>query len=326
VSDEPFHIATDEEISRLRMNEDYSTLVGPDGWWTFLGEPEDCTWSRDGRDVVDMLNKQAAEIARLTAERDASIAHRSATNEEIKKLHAVIKSKGFSVEDSVALHETRSEAARLTAELHRLAHGADIEGDGMCPHALEAANLRAELAAARTVPADVEALIKEVTDGALEAGSCSALGHTYSLTKDPTWTVPRLKATIARAISEARAAAVSDFIDGHAKRLCEQAGESWEAERTKLGCWPGAVREVLDMLFATPAGLIVDGRSRQAERARAATPSTVGGLLATARCSCTHEAGDSRCDAHPSCSECGAASARPVDGCEACRGTLSKGG
>jgi hypothetical protein len=187
VSDEPFHIATDEEISRLRMNEDYSTLVGPDGWWTFLGEPEDCTWSRDGRDVVDMLNKQAAEIARLTAERDASIAHRSATNEEIKKLHAVIKSKGFSVEDSVALHETRSEAARLTAELHRLAHGADIEGDGMCPHALEAANLRAELAAARAVPADVEALIKEVTDGALEAGSCSALGHTYSLTKDPTW-------------------------------------------------------------------------------------------------------------------------------------------
>ena len=71
----------------------------------------------------------------------------------------------------------------------------------------EIARLTAELAAARAVPADVEALIKEVTDGALEAGSCSALGHTYSLTKDPTWTVPRLKAAIARAISEARAAA-----------------------------------------------------------------------------------------------------------------------
>ncbi len=152
--------------------------------------------------------------------------------------------------------------AELCAEAERL------RGDNLNLHPdLDAARAllataTAELAAARAVPADVEALIKEVTDGALEAGSCSALGHTYSLTKDPTWTVPRLKAAIARAISEARAAA----------------------------------------------------------------PSTVGGLLAAARCSCTHEAGDSRCDAHPSCSECGAASARPVDGCEACRGTLSKGG
>jgi len=44
------------------------------------------------------------------------------------------------------------------------------------------------------------------------------------------------------------------------------------------------------------------------------------------RCSCTHEAGDSRCDAHPTCSECGASTTRPVDGCEACRGPLPKGG
>ena len=44
------------------------------------------------------------------------------------------------------------------------------------------------------------------------------------------------------------------------------------------------------------------------------------------RCSCTHEAGDSRCDAHPTCSECGATTPRPVDGCEACRGPLPKGG
>lgn len=44
------------------------------------------------------------------------------------------------------------------------------------------------------------------------------------------------------------------------------------------------------------------------------------------RCSCTHEAGDSRCDAHPTCSECGATTPRPVDGCEACCGPLPKGG
>jgi hypothetical protein len=43
------------------------------------------------------------------------------------------------------------------------------------------------------------------------------------------------------------------------------------------------------------------------------------------RCSCTHEAGDSRCNVHPTCSECGASTTRPVDGCEACRGPLPKG-
>lgn len=60
-----------------------------------------------------------------------------------------------------------------------------------------------------------------------------------------------------------------EFIDRHAKRLCEQAGESWEVERAKPGCWPAAVREVLDMLVATPSGLIIDGRPRQDERAAA---------------------------------------------------------
>lgn len=116
--------------------------------------------------------------------------------------------------------ECRAEITRLTAELAAARSVAvDVCQYLDCP----APNLLAvvtslyesrvaavdALAASRAVPADVEALIKEVTDGALEAGSCSALGHTYSLTKDPTWTVPRLKAAIARAISEARAAAPS---------------------------------------------------------------------------------------------------------------------
>lgn len=36
---------------------------------------------------------------------------------------------------------------------------------------------------------------------------------------------------------------------------------------------------------------------------------------ASRRCSCTHEAGDSRCDAHPTCSECGDVTDRNVDDC-----------
>ena len=60
-------------------------------------------------------------------------------------------------------------------------------------------------AAARAVPPDVEAAIKSTVDGAEEAGRCAALGHAYLITKAPCWTVPRLKDTIARAISDATA-------------------------------------------------------------------------------------------------------------------------
>lgn len=72
------------------------------------------------RPALDEMAEARAEIARLTAERDQAVAHRAATNEEIKRLHAVIKAKGFSVEESIALHETRSEVARLAAELARV--------------------------------------------------------------------------------------------------------------------------------------------------------------------------------------------------------------
>lgn len=67
----------------------------------------------------------------------------------------------------------------------------------------EVNRLAAELATARAVPADVEALVKEAVDGALEAGRCAALGHAYLLTRDPAYTVPRLNAAIARAIATA---------------------------------------------------------------------------------------------------------------------------
>ena len=109
------------------------------------------------------VEKRDAEIARLTAERDQAVAHRAATNEEIKRLHAVIKAKGFSVEESIALHETRSEVARLAAELAAARAEVDCGQDGPCAKAPGCARhwqernreLVAELAAARAVTAGV---------------------------------------------------------------------------------------------------------------------------------------------------------------------------
>ena len=42
------------------QNEDggYSFLRGPDGFECCLGEPEDCTWYRDGKPAVERLNQQ----------------------------------------------------------------------------------------------------------------------------------------------------------------------------------------------------------------------------------------------------------------------------
>lgn len=51
--------------------EDYDVLIGPDGFQCFLGEPEDRCWRRDGKAVVDELNRLHAEIARLKGELDA---------------------------------------------------------------------------------------------------------------------------------------------------------------------------------------------------------------------------------------------------------------
>jgi hypothetical protein len=38
--------------------ETYDVLVGPGDFHTFLGEPEDCKWWRDGKDAVARLNEQ----------------------------------------------------------------------------------------------------------------------------------------------------------------------------------------------------------------------------------------------------------------------------
>ena len=40
-------------------------LLGPEGWDCLLGEPEDCTWYRDGSTAMNKLNEQHEEIQRL---------------------------------------------------------------------------------------------------------------------------------------------------------------------------------------------------------------------------------------------------------------------
>jgi hypothetical protein len=41
------------------------SLIGPDGFSCYLGEPEDRTWFRDGRDAVDELNRLASRVEQL---------------------------------------------------------------------------------------------------------------------------------------------------------------------------------------------------------------------------------------------------------------------
>jgi hypothetical protein len=230
----------------------------------------------------------------------------------------------------------------------------DEEPDGD-PHGecrAEISRLTAELAAARAVPADVEAAIDRLNYAAISLGATRSLADIEVIrAKDRDAARDKLKATIARAISEARGAPstvgdpesevrawcvecdVDILNDGNSGERCDWLVFLYGEEDAREAR-DRAIDRLVDEGHAADAEAaermvrivpLVPFRSAIIE-ARAAAPSTVGGLLATARCSCTHEAGDSRCDAHPSCSECGAASARPVDGCEACRGPLPKGG
>ena len=76
------------------------------------------------------------------------------------------------------------------------------------------------------------------------------------------------------AVAFANDAAIGDFIDGHAKRLCEQAGEHWTGDGEQLDAWAAKVHDVLNHLRADADGAVIDGRASQT--------ATVGGLLAMA--------------------------------------------
>ena len=49
-----YRVATQKEYSH---DETYSVLLGPNGFKCSLGEPEDCSWYRDGSEAVERLNK-----------------------------------------------------------------------------------------------------------------------------------------------------------------------------------------------------------------------------------------------------------------------------
>jgi hypothetical protein len=60
-----YHIATREESNELSICEEYDVLLGPEGFVCVLGEAEDRFWFRDASPVIDALNEQHAENAKL---------------------------------------------------------------------------------------------------------------------------------------------------------------------------------------------------------------------------------------------------------------------
>lgn len=76
----PYYIAESD------YEDDYSfkLLKGPNGIEFFLGEPEDCNWLRDGRDIMDKLNWYEEQLRATTP----------LTREE---LETVLKEEGWSV-------------------------------------------------------------------------------------------------------------------------------------------------------------------------------------------------------------------------------------
>ena len=116
-------------------------------------------------------------------------------------------------------------------------------------------------------------------------------------------------ATVAAAKATAAARAVppdvGDFIEGHAKRLCDAAGGVWHDE---YDSWA----DVLNHLRADADGTVIDGR--------ASKPATVGGLLATVdRCGVcaqvtanqNHESVGAGLPMEPTCDACLAPEHRP---------------
>lgn len=160
--------------------------------------------------------------------------------------------------------------------------------DEVAEQAAEIARLTAELAAARAVPADVEAAImsvwqdaghavrcgKEIADDDHHQGRRGSPGDQDDCDCATGAHYGDLRAAIARAIGEAQSGAVAYFIDGHAKRLCGQAGEHWTGDGEQLDAWAAKVHDVLNNLRTDAGGTVIDGRASQ--------PATVGGLLATA--------------------------------------------
>lgn len=196
-----------------------------------------------------------AEIARLTAElaveqdkRSDVIRGRNEAEEHARNAEA-----GNSVLKAEVVRMD-AEVAAIRQQICRLVSGQAIESDSLCQHhdeAIEAlaevADLRAKLTAARAVPPDIEAAILMLRNGFdVRDGEVAAL-----------------HSAISNAISDAKAAAVADFIDVHAKRLVEQSGASWDNLRERQGHWRGAVHDVLDRLVASDGWITAASQLRE---------------------------------------------------------------
>jgi len=239
-------------------------------------------------------------------------------------------------------HDDPGAPSRPTRLSRQLAHA-------VTEQAAEIARLTAELAAARAVPGDVEAAIQAFDDACDAVGMYTAgpkdLTAEIRLYKDHDDARDRLRTAIARAISDATAA--RGTVGGLLAAGEERESRAWsEKGKAPPGSCPFCASRISmvqrDGYFIARCSHrgcgAVGPRMRSVSRAadlfcqpprREAQGMSCGPIVASPqrpRCSCTHEAGDSRCNVHPTCSECGASTTRPVDGCEACRGPLPKGG
>ena len=199
-----------------------------------------------------------------------------------------------------AMSSRDAEIARLTAELAAARAEVDCGQDGPCAKAPGCARhwqernreLVAELAAARAVTAG------GTVGGLLAAGEERESRAWSEKGKAPPGSCPFCASRISMVQR-----------DGYFIARCSHRGCGAVGPRMR------SVSRAAD-LFCQPPRREAQGMS-------------CGPIVASPprpRCSCTHEAGDSRCNVHPTCSECGASTTRPVDGCEACRGPLPKGG
>lgn len=226
-------------------------------------------------------------------------------------------------------------ARRMADTLHEMGAGSDsrpwasLDADTRSDRivALEYA-LREELAAlAKLSPAPAREAAPRIHDDQLDRWEEVAREAT-----DATW----LHGTTKEAGDAARQYMLDCFNRGdvagrialvHFPAPGQPEGESMVVAITGNG--PTSMANARHIAYASPHNvrLIIDElRRARAELAAArAVPADVASPPRP-RCSCTHEAGDSRCNVHPTCSECGASTTRPVDGCEACRGPLPKGG
>lgn len=59
---------TYEEMQKWDVDKTYSVLIGPNGFECYLSEPEDRNWDRDGKKVVDELNRLLGEITNLKSQ------------------------------------------------------------------------------------------------------------------------------------------------------------------------------------------------------------------------------------------------------------------